>query len=172
MKVGAKVLSYQKIVEKRLFFRFLLHANKSGVFGLINEKSKLIYIGSSSNVMRSLGHIISELANKTHPSMEMRRDKKKLRIILLEQTEELYISRIKWVDYFKSEGFGLYNIETRLPKYKIRTVVLKNTFVVQLQLITAGKRVLPIKDFSTQEEAMAFANEKGIFELLKMVRKK
>lgn len=173
MNKNSKILSYQKILEKRLFFRYLLHINsESGVYALVNVKYKKIYVQGTLNIIKSLGDMISQIATKICTNKDMIRDRKYLSIKILETGDFPFINKLKWLDYYRKEGWTIYNQEN-LPKYKIRLqVVHRDAVRTQVQLISGGKRVFSIKNCKTKKEAKDFISKHSVFDLLKMLKSK
>lgn len=169
------VNTYQKQLEKRLFFRFLLKANKSGVYALVNEKQKKILVQSASHVMKHLGNNVALLSKKIHPNKQLKKDRRYLSIKLLEQCDSAYkeVCKLKWIEHYRNLGYIIYNTE-KLPVYTVRkTIVYANTssFRMQVQLVSKGKRVVPVKNFLTDTEASEFIKTTTVYDLLLMSKK-
>jgi len=99
----------------RLFEKFC----SPGVYALVNEKDKRIFISHSSNILSSSARVISQVSNKVHPIKQMYRDRKRLKVVLLE------------VETFKPAR--LMKLEQQILKY------LKNTSledIVKLYMTT------------------------------------
>lgn len=171
MILKSKILSYAKVLEKRLFFRYLLYINEEpGVYALLNKKHKKIYIQSSSNITKSLGDIISQIATKICTNKDMLRDRKYLSIKILETGDFPSINKLKWIQFYRNEGWTIYNKEI-LPQYKARLQVVHRDVVrTQVQLVSGGKRIFPIKNCKTNSEAKEFLNTYSVFDMLKMIK--
>ncbi len=173
MNKNSKILSYAKVLEKRLFFRYLLYINKEpGVYALINNKHKKIFIQSSSNITKSLGDIISQIATRICTNKELIRDRKYLSIKILETGDFPSINKLKWISYYRTQNWTIYNKET-LPQYKARLQVVHRDVVrTQVQLVSGGKRIFPVKNCKTKAEAKEFLNTYTVFDILKMLKGK
>ena len=170
MNNKSKILSYQKVLEKRLFFRYLLHVNEEpGVYALINNKQKKIYIQSSSNITKHLGDLISQISIKICTNKEMVRDRKYLSIKILELGDYPAINKLKWIAHYEAEGFIIYNQE-KIPQYTPRTRPVHSVVVrTQVQLVSNGRRVQSVKNFPTKKEAEDFIATTTVFDMLKMI---
>lgn len=168
--IKSKILSYQKVIEKRLFFRYLLHLDtEAGVFALINNKHKRIYIQSSASINKYLGNLIATIADKTSTNKELIRDRKYLSIKILELGDFPQINKLKWIAHYRSQGFAIYNQET-LPEYKVRTRIIHREVVrTQVQLVSGGKRVFSVKNCATNKEAKEFIATHTVFDMLKLI---
>lgn len=169
--IKSKILSYAKVLEKRLFFRYLLHVNESpGVYALINKKHKKIYIQGTSNITKSLGDMIAQIASKICTNKDMIRDRKYLSIKILEAGDFPFINKLKWISYYCAQGWTIYNKEN-LPQYKARLQIVHRDVVrTQVQLVSGGKRIFPIKNCKTNGEAKEFINNHSVFDMLKMLK--
>lgn len=153
-------MSYKEDFERKLFFRFLLTANTPGVYALINEKDKRILIHSSQNVMKAMGALIAEVANGTHKNKQLVRDRQHLRILLLGTDNKL-----KHMSAYQEQGYSLYNTE-KIPRYSTKIVLLQNG-LLELRLVTAGKRVYRVKRFKSEIDCEKYLRENDLWALLK-----
>lgn len=164
-----KSYGYKRILEKKLFFRYLLDdlSTSPCVFALINEKDNLIYIQASRDPFISIAKIASELTNKTFPNKQLRRDRRKLRVMLLQKyetkTQGLYRKQ-KWMDSFLRKGFTLYNKEPR-PIYKVRSVFI-DASTLEVQIVSKGKRVRPVRRFTSDLEMRDFVLRNTVWDML------
>jgi|GEM_PF-7113959 hypothetical protein len=164
-----KIDSYKKHIEKRFFFRHLLESSKPSIVALINEKDKKILIHATQSPYQFMGNIAALLSKKQHVNKELRRDRKKLSFKILSQystSNEGLVNKLERIDYYKSQGYTIYNTE-KLPHYKVH-VVMTTEYKLQVRLISAGRRVYPIKEFITQKEADEFVSSHTIFDMLRM----
>lgn len=170
-----KTLSYKKVLEKKLFFKYLLLANTPSVYALVNHKDKRVFIGTSNDPITALGNHLGKLANRTHPIKKLKQDRNKLQIQLLCSCEPKYKEayKLQQIALFKSQGYTLYNIEN-IPQYKARIRLMREDIVgdgykVTVQLVNKGRRIFNVKGFdnmSQAEEWLKVNNE--IWMLLKM----
>lgn len=167
----SKILSYAKVLEKRLFFRYLLHLNQEpGVYALINNKHKKIYIQASPNVTKSLGDVIAQIASRICTNKDVIRDRKYLSIKILEHGDFPFINKLKWIAHYRSLGWEIYNKEV-LPTYKVRMQFVHRDVVrTQVQLISGGKKIFPIKNCKSKEEAKEFIASHTVYDMLKMLK--
>lgn len=148
---------------KHINFKRLLLNNKPSVLALVNEKDKKVLIQYSNNPMKALGALVADLSNNTHNNKELRKDKKRLRFKLLEQTFHPSY-KLKYIDLYKAQGYTLYNTE-KLPQYEYRITILED-MTVEVRLVSKGKRVKSIKKFDTIEGAKMFVSNIPIWEAL------
>lgn len=173
---NSKTLSYKKTFEKKLFLRYLLMTNQPAVYALVNEKDKKIFIGCSNDPIKALGAHIAMLANRTHNSRALRKDRNKLKMIILCHCESKYkeIHKLIEIDAAIKRGYTLYNIEN-LPKYKVRIRLVAQIYAghgykVKVQLVNKGKRVFNVASFNTRQEAEEWLKlNDNIYDMLKMV---
>lgn len=168
--IHPRIQSYSKLFEKRLFLQYIATESRPGVFAFINEKKKRIYIGYSRTIVQTMVNIAQELGNRTHASKEMRKDLKQLNFKVLEHCEPQYGSamKVKWISFYQSLGYALYNTD-KVPSYTYRTVILDESFKIQVQLYSKGRRSFPVKEFSTQVEANNFMIATPIHIALKLI---
>lgn len=173
---NSKILSYKKTFEKKLFFKYLLLTNQPGVYALINEKDKKVYIGCSNAPIVALSKHIAMLANRTHPLKEIKKDRNKLKMSILCSCEGPYKELHKLIEIENAikRGYELYNIEN-LPQYKARIRLIHNKYPgegykVVVQLVNKGKRTFDVRQFNNRTEAEIWLNVNGnVFALLRMV---
>lgn len=166
----SKIDSYKTQFEKRLFFRFLLEYNKAGVYALINEKHKKIFIQSSSNIINHVGNQVNLLSKRHHFNKLLIKDRKYLNIKLLEYCENRFkdIMKLKWIEHYKSLGYTIYNTE-KIPVYRVRKAVVmleRGLMDMQVQLVSLGKRVSPVASFKTEIEADEFIKNNTVYDML------
>lgn len=166
-----KIKSYLKTLEKRLFLQFLLDFDKPGVFALVNEKKKKIYIQSNRHPLTAIASLVKDLNGRYHGNIELRKDVKGLSIKILETFESggsLKIAKLKWFEYYKRQGYAFYNTQ-KLPVYRwVKRLVEDSPEVFKLQvgIGTAGKRFYPVREFGSYSEAEAFINSNNILDVI------
>lgn len=176
LKLKTKIKSYQKILEKRLFFQYLVDFNKPSIIALINEKDKKIYIQSAKHPMVAIASLVRELGHKYHGNIKLRKDVRRLQVKILESFEtgrELSIEKAKWMYEYLKLGYQLYNKE-RLPIYTLIKQVdeTEDGFDVTVVVKTAGKRLYPVQTFLNHQEADQFISQVNVFDALRMVNEK
>lgn len=150
--------------------------NKPGVYALVNEKSKMVLIQASNDVVKHLGSNVASLAKRVHANKQLRVDRKYLNFKLLEHCESSHkdILKLKWIHHYQQLGYTLYNTE-KLPQYKIRRRLVTSDepgrkLMCQVQLVSGGKRVVAVKEFDTDLEAKEFMNTTSLYDMLKMIK--
>lgn len=168
----SKINSYKKILEKKLLFKYLLgDLSSPSIYAFVNEKDKKILIQASSEPMASIGRQVSDLGNRIHSNRELKKDRKHLRLIILQTNivnlKLLKIEKLKFIMEYIKDGYTLYNKE-KIPTYNIRKYF--NGFNLEVQLISKGKRVISIRDnFKSDSEANKFISENSVISLLRLV---
>lgn len=164
----------KKNFERRTAFRYMTkHACDPVIYALVNEKKKKAYIASTSNFIVGLARLLSSLSDGSHRSRELRREKLQLSLRLLEVLPDARLGdayKIKHINAFKDMGYSIYNPE-RVARYS-RRVGFSAGALPQVQVISAGKRILPVKDFRTLEEAEAFLASSTIEENIIMAKER
>lgn len=150
--------AYKKQLEKRLFLRYLLDDLGSApcVWALINERDKRIYIQASLSPLQVIGRNLSDLAGLIHSNKDLIRDKKRLRLAILQRFSErpkAQLYKMTHIDRYTQLGYTIYNKE-RLPSYKSRIVLRQDGAVVQV--VSKGKRVTDIKVFDSYAKAQEY----------------
>jgi hypothetical protein len=160
--IGPKVLSYKKIFEKKLFFKFLLTLKGDGVFSLVNKRDKKVYFLPTDNIIKSI------IAATSLFSM---RDLKRMHIEILSQKPEDFVSLYTMRQSYIDKGYTFYN---RQPSYKAATRLMHDyrSVYVEVHLRTGGGRIMPIGEFKTQIDAEAFIANNSVHSMLKMIQSK
>jgi len=160
----SKILSYKKIFEKKLFLRFLSTLQCPGTFALVNKKDKKVYVHSSFNVLKSIECSLLKFPAK---------DRIRMNIELLGECviDDILIEKYKWMEHYKTLGYTLYNRQTA---YTLRPRVMTDEYniFVQVELVTAGKRAIPVAKFPTMEKAQAFMDTSPIYDILLLIHNK
>ena|SRR5271165_4429526 len=165
-----KILSYQNKLEKRLFFRYLLLANKPGVYALVNEKEKKVFVQGAKSVVSHICDNAFALAHNLHRCKELRKDRKKLQIKILSYCDNKHkdIEKLKWVHHYQVLGYHIYNTE-KLPIYNIEQHITKD-FKVLVAIRDRSNKFYEIQKFSSQNEADAFIKLHSLYDLIKLVK--
>ena len=167
----SKILSYEKVIRKGYFLKYLAQANKSAIYALINERDKRVYVGSAKYPISEAGRVISDIYSPMRCIyQQMKTDKKRLKFLILEYTKQLKIDKWKWMDYYKTLGYSIYN-ESIMPIYSIRKFNNVSTRKVEVQIVTKGKRVSFVKEFKTNDEADLYIKDTSIFDMLRIAKR-
>lgn len=158
--------SYLKILEKKLFGRFLMNLSQPGCYAIINEKHKMFHIKTSQNVLTSLATTLSDIFNKTYHIKQLSKDLKYINIKLLQlgELKDEKVTRLKWYKLLLSKGYKPYTLIAS-AHYTKKAVLLDNG-KAQVRLVTRGKRAVPIKDFNSMQEAIEYMDSNTEMSLL------
>lgn len=100
----------------------LLSLPKMGVFALINDQDRVVFITHSSCIVESLGKLIRQLKERTHNCANLIIDRDKLRLVVLEEIQNssaLSVRTRYWIDQYVAKGYGLYS-KINAVKYRLR----------------------------------------------------
>lgn len=81
---------------------------KPGLYALINEKDRKVYLGTSTNILTSLNRNICDLKYNRHPCIP---SSDSIEFLFLEEIENRNIQKIRlvfYIDYYKNLGYTLY----------------------------------------------------------------
>lgn len=154
-------------MQKSTFLRYAIKHEGCACYAFINEKKKRAYIQSTSSLFTSLSRNIVSIANKQHKNKQLRIDRGQLKFKFLESFEHASAClsyKMKWVEHYKELGYSLYNLE-KMPKY-LKRIGLNSNFKVQVQILSAGKRIFGVKEFDTIEEAQEWADKTSLADCL------
>lgn len=164
----SKILSYKKHIEKRLCLQYLMHLDSPGIVALVNEKHKKVFVIGSKHVMKALGVVISDLANRTHSNKQLVKDSHRLYIKQLELCDPKHVKtlKLKWIAEFKSNGYEIYNTEA-LPKYQVRTRKIFSGY--EICVVSSGKRWYSVRSFQSEAEVEEFMKTTTVYDLLMLL---
>lgn len=116
---------------------------------------------------------VTLLAQGTHPNRELYKARRSLRIEVLEAFEDPGLCELKRVAYeerFAREGYTVYN-KKRPARYKTRLGIGPRG-VLQVQIVSAGKRVWAVKEVASVEEGERFLKEHTLEQIVCMTRRR
>lgn len=133
---------------------------RSGIYGLVNHKSRMVYISYSKDICTSISRLLRDIHSKNCIYKHMIKDASKLQFVKLEDInnyETITDIRIK-IDYFtekyKQEGYSLYN-KLKPQKLKVRLDVVEDR--VHVKLVSAYGFKMVVGVFEKMYEAEEFA---------------
>lgn len=166
----SRIHSYKKQVEKRMFLRYVLETTFPAVVALVNEKDKKILIHAARNPYQFLGNIAQSLVNRTHPNKQLIKDQKKLYFkILSPYSISRYgiVDKLEWIAHYRSTGWTLYNTE-KLATYRVAKAVTQD-MKVQVRLVSAGRRIYPVREFESVQEADSFISTTTVYDMMRII---
>ena len=134
-----------------------------GIYVLINERDKKVYISYSANIIGSISRIF---ASKDIETKSLRNDYKLLRLKLLSDEKDRGIQKLFAINYikeYKDRGYSLYK-EYNYVRYKVITEIervvpssIKSSRIFVYLAITNGKRYV-VGVFQNIDEANEFVS--------------
>lgn len=130
------------------------------IYGLFNDRDKKVYIGYSSNTLRTLYSNITNLkySNKDFDQLEFR---------IIEPIEDNNRLRVRyqfWVSDYSNKGWGMYR-DYKAVEYKVR-IDIKNdqrfvyggNYLLYVKLVSRGYKELIVGVFDSLEECNKFVS--------------
>lgn len=140
-------------------FAELLDTSCSGIWGLVNEADRKIYLSYSNNILSSISRNISDLKSRCHSCRDLNNDLSKLSIIIVERntpSSQLKLSLSNWMDNYRNNNYGLYR-EFIPVSYKLRKVVSKD-YLVHVLLVNSRNDKIVVGIFDKMDLADQFIN--------------
>jgi hypothetical protein len=133
----------------------------SGLYAVVNETDRYVYVGFGSCILKSYAKIVSEIKLGTFRSKRMIEDIDKLDFRVLEENND-YLSRFLrltyWVDLYLSQGYTLYCDMKRL-KMELRIIPDYDNSLVKVVLQSSNKkRIVGIFNHTYEAEAFVAVN--------------
>jgi hypothetical protein len=145
----------------------------SGIYCLINESKKRVYISYSKDIITSLSRIVRDIRSKNVIYKQLIKDVRGLEFLLLEDIN-IYDSEIDVctkLDYFitlyKQLGYELYNDKYKLQKFKVSLEVDLNDNLVYVKLVNKRYKKIVVGVFDKMYDAEEFAT---LFETMDIIK--
>lgn len=138
----------------------LTELNTPGVYALINNKDKRIFITQSNNILSSVSRNIAQIRDKSHSCRPLLRNLPNLELLVLEHESSPKNRKIRlsyWMTIYKTKGYELYNPSTPVS-YKVQARITSDYFVHVL-LINKRNDKLVVGVFNTMSEAESFISQ-------------
>lgn len=126
-----------------------------GIFAIINEQDKRVYIGCSTRLHQRIGTINGEILEGTWKYKQMIVDKNCLVFLVLDNNpDKLFVKY--FIDQYKKKKYTVYNDTERLPlEYRFRLEILSQDRVIVVAVnkrndkIVLGEfdRIMPAREF-------------------------
>lgn len=97
-----------------MLLKGLFEAPQRGIFAIINEFDKRIYVSYTKDLQARLGTISSEILNGLWKFPLMTEDRNKLTLKVLESSEEKVFVKY-YIDHYRNLGYTVYNENERVP---------------------------------------------------------
>lgn len=145
--------------------------NRPVVYCFINRTKKRVFIVSTANFLPSLARHVTQLATNSHPNRDLQRARKRLKVEIIDRFNDPSLCELKrsvYEERFLKEGYTVYN-KKRKANYKVR-IGLGNTGYLQVQIVSAGKRIWAVKEFKTIEDAEQFIKDHTLEQIVCMTK--
>lgn len=135
--------------------------SNKGIFCLINNVDKRIYISFSNNVFLALATLLNNVNSQSSPVyVELYNDLNKLEFKVLDTTyDNLRIGQSFYVEYYEDLGYNMYNNFKGL-KYKVRIEPNDKLGKVAVVLQNRRKEKVVVAVFDSVLEAEEYVKEK------------
>lgn len=139
----------------------MYNLSRSGIYALIDKRSRYVYICYSHDVIQSLSRNISQIASRTHRYKQLVRSRKRLDFVYLENIhyEDSRIdiaSKVHyWIEYYKNLEYTVLN-KVKIKQYKVRTDITTDK-IIHVKLISRSYKELVVGVFDNMIEANEFA---------------
>lgn len=128
-------------------YRNMLKLAVPGIFALVNEQNKSVFVSYSRNITNALSRNINLGLYKTCEFV----------VLETENITNVHVSVRKWITHYRNIGYTICNV--RIPaQYKIRVEINKD-YKVEVQLVNSRYKVLSVQVFDTMEEAQNYVRK-------------
>lgn len=143
--------------------------SKPGMLVLINSTDKRVFIGSSKNLLATLGRLMDDIKSGKHPNHLLVADKEKLiaRLSISNNTEDelMKYEKLELAKSYKDQGYIMYN-SIELPTYRPVVRYDKKKRNVNVLLCSKGYSYRHIKSFNNKVEANEYIKNTSIYQML------
>lgn len=154
-------------------FNTMYKLSNSCVFGLVNHRTKMVYISYSKDVCTSLARLLRDIHSRNIVYKQMIKDAPKLEFVKLENIniydgmQEIHLKVDYHIGIYKQLGYSLYNYKHRFQKLKVKIQVEKdyrckkpynNDLLVYVKLVSALRKTTVVGVFNTMLEAEEFVS--------------
>lgn len=139
------------------FLRNLNNLSNSGLFALISDFDRKVYLGYSRNVLEALKRIVSELDGDLN---YLKKDFPNLRFVFLEKLEDEKLMKIfyrHYISYYRSQGYMSYR--NFIPiKLKVK-VEITNDYKIHVYLVCSNNTKTLVGIFDNIQESDSFVSD-------------
>jgi hypothetical protein len=134
-----------------------------GIFGIINNRNKSIYIGYGVNMLQAVSLQLSLVQNKASTYFPHTTKPSSLQVFIIEtispgeDSDSLKLSQTQWADKYTSDGYKVLNT-ARLLRYNVRIRVDKNYNVLVELVSSNGRKRKVAGTFKSIIDAEEYAN--------------
>lgn len=154
-------------------FNTMYKLPRSGIYSLVNEKDKRVYISHSKDICTSISRLLRDIHSKNIVYKQMIKDAPKLQFNKLENINnyDTLVDIHTKLDYFiqgyKQRGYSLYNTKHKYLQLKVSIEVGEDLDVVYVKLISSLHKKIVVGVFEKMYEAEEFAT---LFETMDVVK--
>lgn len=132
---------------------------ESGIFGIVNNRNKSIYIGYSLSMLESINRNLSQIRDQVHTCVPHTTKVGNLQVLIIETCtkDQLKLKQSYWISEYRNKGYKIYN--TRKPLTYRTRIVIDEDYKVLVQLVNLSKDSFVIGVFNKVQEAVDFTNE-------------
>lgn len=132
-------------------------SNKPAICILENPKKKKALIFASNNPCLSVSNLISRLITKEHRNQDLIRDRKKLKLTVLETGVSDKWSVAYWYNHYTKLGYAFY--WDFKPHQYILHIRVDYRYGAMVELCNKAKKGFVVGVFKTMDEAVGWVNE-------------
>jgi hypothetical protein len=130
------------------------------IYGLFNDQDKKVYIGYSSNTIRTL---YSNISNLKYSNLTPDWGKLEFRVIEpIEDSNRLKVRYQYWVSHYSNEGWSMYR-DFKAIEYKVRIDILNDEtrqkngrYLLYVKLLSRGRSEVVVGVFDSLSECNEF----------------
>ena len=132
---------------------------KAGIWALINEKDRRIFLSFSNSMAGSLTRNLGALKDGSHRCKMMVQDTSKLSFKMIEEFSKSNVeNRLRlsyWMDHFRGQGFEVYNGHVSI-KMRVQKDLIINPNGVEVKLVNQRYKKIVVGFFKNIDEADRF----------------
>jgi len=136
----------------------LTQLSKAGIWAIVNESDKVLYITQSNNVLSSMSRNIDQLNNKSHHCRSLLRHKSKLSFVVLEYVTIETDRKLRlnyWIEKYRNKGYTLYRKHNGEALY-VPKILVTEDFKIHVTLVNRRNDKLVVGVFDKMSEAEHF----------------
>ncbi len=147
---------------------------RSGIYGLVCHKSKLVYISHSKDICTSISRLLRDIHSRNCIYKQLIKDASKLEFIKLENINncdtlvDIHTKIDFFVQRYKQEGYSLYNTKHRYQQFKVK-IEVGSDFLVYVKLVSKLYKKIVVGVFDKMYEAEEFATVFDTMDIVKPV---
>jgi hypothetical protein len=136
----------------------LTNLSKPGIWAIVNERDRIVYLSQSNNVLSAVSRNISSIHDKSHSTRRLIRDKSLLSFVFLEEVATETDRKLRlnyWIDNYRNRGYTFYRKKNGECLYTPK-VFITTDFKVHVTLVNKRNDKLVVGVFNTIQEANQF----------------